>query len=840
VFLRTRHLGWPNGRRFYASSLVPIIAVLIFCSIGCRDRRASLERRYTEARLLFQQGYIDQPLPLSESGYRDSINYPDLNWKFRVLAAEALTRKGQYDASLELLKSEPPSNIPTELFWRRRLAQASALCQSGKYPQAEERFAQAAAVQAEPGALNYVRGRCAMKHGERQNAENYLRLVTAQSSNPDPFLKAYALGTLSWLTMRDSRYEETIGLTNECLLIARPLHALPLEQLALGNMGNVYVDLGDFNNARQASEAAEKIAAQLNLLHDRQKWLMNIGIAQAIQGQSGMAEQSYKHALAIATELKDIDVTAACLHHLTTLKVGQHQLDLAEKYHLQEWKLGLKQDRLMGWQSDDADIAAAHGNYDKAIIILRELLQQQEADDARDHLFHFKQIWWIQSRLAKDYALQDNPAEAEKWFQRSIATMDAGAKTLKHPELRTALRDNTPIYDGYVAFLIAQKRFADALQVAQLGRARTLLLDEEEGNPKKLAPEDARIWLSKIQRYLARDKSVLLSYFETQDECYLWTVTANQLRLSPLGIKGPDLDNLIDSYEQEIQQHLPLADSSAAKKLYRLLVQPASDLVPAGSHVIVVADSKSYSINFETLVSSQGKDHYWIEDVELENTSSIDLLIASHPKRFPAKGLLLIGAPAQADPHFGELPHAKEEMASVEKHFSSGTITSFAGADATPDSYLKSSPGMYKFIHMATHGTPNAIDPLQSAIILSSGKGGNFKLLARDIIDNKVRLNAELVTISACEGVGTQLQSLEGLLGLEWAFMRAGAHQVVAALWDQDDAVTPALMDDFYDQLTKGKSATDALHHAKLSILKAGGFHAAPYYWASFQLYTRS
>ncbi len=162
----------------------------------------------------------------------------------------------------------------------------------------------------------------------------------------------------------------------------------------------------------------------------------------------------------------------------------------------------------------------------------------------------------------------------------------------------------------------------------------------------------------------------------------------------------------------------------------------------------------------------------------------------------------------------------------MEKHFPSGKITSFSGRDATPDSYLKNSPGMYKFIHLATHGTPNAIDPLQSAIILSSGKDGNFKLLARDIIDRKVRLNAELVTISACEGVGTQLQSLEGLLGLEWAFMRAGAHQVVAAVWDQDDAVTPALMDDFYGQLAQGKSATDALHHAKLSILHAGGFHA--------------
>ncbi len=332
----------------------------------------------------------------------------------------------------------------------------------------------------------------------------------------------------------------------------------------------------------------------------------------------------------------------------------------------------------------------------------------------------------MQSRLARNYVLQGNSAEAEKWFQRSIATIDEAATNMKHQEFRTALRDNIPVYDGYVAFLIAQKQFADALQVAQLGRARTLLLDEEEGNAKKPAAEDAKMWLSKIQRYLGHDKSVLLSYFETSDECYLWTVTASQLRLSPLGIKGPDLDNLIDSYEQQIQQHLPLADSAAAKKLYQILVQPASDLVPAGSHVIVVADSKSYSINFETLVSSQGKDHYWIEDVELENASSIDLLIASHPRRAPARGLLLIGAPAQADPHFVELPHAKEEMASVEKHFPSGKITSFSGRDATPESYLQSSPAMYKFIHMATHGTPNAIDPLQSAIILSRRQGRKF------------------------------------------------------------------------------------------------------------------
>ena len=714
-----------------------------------------------------------------------------------------------------------------------------SLCQSGKNQQREERFAQAAALHAEPGALNYARGRCARSQGHFKEAENFLRLVTAQSSNLDPFLKAYALATLASLASSDLRYDEAIDLDKECLTILRSLHAPPLEELLSGNLGDTYLEVGDFNNARPSSEAAAKISSQLKD-GNQQKWLNAIGRSYAIQGQSGMAEQSYNHALAIAIEQRDMDIAAACLHNLTQLKLGQHQLDAAEKYHLKGYRLGLKEDHLTDWRLDEAAIAAAHGDYMKAVNELQSLLQQVEKEDTQRGTVRYRLKWGLQSRLARYYAVQGNSDEAEKWFEASIATIEAAARSMKHPELATSLLDNIPVYDGYVAFLIAQKQYAKALHVAQQGRARTLLLDEEKPNAKKPVAEDAKVWLSKIQRYLARDKSVLLSYFETQDECYLWTVTATQLRLSPLGIKGPDLDNLIDSYQQEIRQHLSLASSHAAKKLYQILVQPASDLLPKGSHVIVVADSKSYSINFETLNSSQGSDHYWIEDVELENARSIDLLIASHPQRIPAKGLLLIGAPAQADLHFPELPHAKEEMASVQKHFPSAKITSFSGRDATPDSYLKNSPGMYKFIHLATHGTPNAIDPLQSAIILSSGKDGNFKLLGRDIVDGKVQLNAELVTISACEGVGTQLQSLEGLLGLEWAFMRAGAHQVIAAVWDQDDAVTPALMDDFYDQLSQGKSATDALHHAKLSILKAGGFHAAPYYWASLQLYTRS
>ncbi len=307
---------------------------------------------------------------------------------------------------------------------------------------------------------------------------------------------------------------------------------------------------------------------------------------------------------------------------------------------------------------------------------------------------------------------------------------------------------------------------------------------------------------------------------------------------------GPDLDNLIDSYRQEIRNHFEMEASPAAKKLFQVLVQPANDLTPKGTHVLVVADSRIYSVNFETLITTQGGTRYWIDDVDVDNASSIDLLIVgSHRRVTRTKGLLLMGAAAQTDPHFPVLPHAAEEMQSVSKHFAPAEVTSFSGKDATPSAYISSSPGLYKYIYFATHGTSNAVEPLKSAIILSADSHVDFKLLASTIMDNKLRLNADLVTISACEGAGTNVQSLEGLLGLEWAFMRAGAHQVVAALWEVDDAVTPKLMDAFYGEISKGKSAAEALRSAKRAMLHSNDpndFHSRPYYWASLQLYTGS
>jgi CHAT domain-containing protein len=76
------------------------------------------------------------------------------------------------------------------------------------------------------------------------------------------------------------------------------------------------------------------------------------------------------------------------------------------------------------------------------------------------------------------------------------------------------------------------------------------------------------------------------------------------------------------------------------------------------------------------------------------------------------------------------------------------------------------------------------------------------------------------------------------LVGLAWAFLRAGAQQVVAALWDVNDRATPKLMDDFYRQLREGKDAPTALRAAKLNLIARGGIAERPLYWAPFVLYS--
>jgi CHAT domain-containing protein len=177
-------------------------------------------------------------------------------------------------------------------------------------------------------------------------------------------------------------------------------------------------------------------------------------------------------------------------------------------------------------------------------------------------------------------------------------------------------------------------------------------------------------------------------------------------------------------------------------------------------------------------------------------------------------------------------------MKKIEQYFPEPRRAVLEGARATPSAYLSSNPERFSYVHFVTHGTASRARPLESAVILSP-EGESYKLYARDIVTRPLR--AELVTISACYGSGSRAYSGEGLVGLSWAFLRAGAHNVIGALWEVADApATPELMDGLYKELNQGRDPATALRNAKLTLLRSGNVFAKPFYWAPFQLYAGS
>ena len=259
--------------------------------------------------------------------------------------------------------------------------------------------------------------------------------------------------------------------------------------------------------------------------------------------------------------------------------------------------------------------------------------------------------------------------------------------------------------------------------------------------------------------------------------------------------------------------------------------------------VIVIPDGSLNGLNFETLLApGQPAPHYWIEDATITNVQSLRLLAAeksSDKNVRPTPKILLVGDALPHPPDYPALPNAELEIQNIDKHFPASAVTQYTQSSATAAAFLDSKPEQYSYIHFVAHAVASSQVPLDSAVILSpSGKDDSFKLYARDIIQHHLR--ARLVTVSACYGAGTRSYNGEGLIGLSWAFLRAGARNTIGALWEVNDASTPQLMDRFYAELQQGRRPDVALRDAKLALMHSSNTLSKPFYWAPFQLYGTS
>jgi CHAT domain-containing protein len=143
----------------------------------------------------------------------------------------------------------------------------------------------------------------------------------------------------------------------------------------------------------------------------------------------------------------------------------------------------------------------------------------------------------------------------------------------------------------------------------------------------------------------------------------------------------------------------------------------------------------------------------------------------------------------------------------------------------------------YDVVHLATHGYFNKLNPLLSGIALESDAENDGRLEVHEILE--LRLNAELVTLSACDtalgsGYFAEVPAGDDVLGLTRAFLFAGSPSVLASLWEVNDRSAVQLMDSFYEQLKQTDKAT-ALARAQRGI-HARGPYRHPYYWGASML----
>lgn len=762
-------------------------------------------------------------------------------WRLRILKARILVSRSQYKEALDLVRGEIPSPLfSTDLPEQRKLYQGIAHRGIQQFEEASRDFGEAEKL---VGRLTphqkcqlYL-ARAALEVDLKEYADasiSYNNALLIARQERAPLLEVNALVNLGWLAASREHFDEAVEINQAALRMSDSLRTRGNTATILGNLAWAYFELGNFEEARRFYQDGAERSQQSGLSGYSAYWFTGVANSYLALHQYGPAEDLARKTLDRAHELSNAQTITVCLNTLAEVMLRTGRLSEAKAYNQEALKsedpggdtFGIPDSLMMA-----GHIAVAERRFGEGEKFFRRVLLGSGLDAPHR--------WEAEAGLAEVQEGQGKERGAERLYLQAISTIEDARHSINHEELRLSfLSSGIAVYGKYIDSLVRVGRPMDALRQAELSRARTL----EEGlsfssEPKSNPQHDVR-----ALRIAQAAKASLLFYWIGEDQSYLWVITPTKIAYFTLP-KADEIEPIVKSYEKTA---LGMRDAQDAgnvdgQRLYEMLVGPAKQLISQGSRVIVLPDKSLYGLNFETLVVPNPLPHFWIEDVTLTTASSLTLLERSSTGRTTKeKNLLLVGDTEQASPDFPPLLQAPAEMQKVGRYFPDGQRKVLEGKQATPSAYLTSNPERFAYLHFVTHGSASHTRPLESAVILSK-EGDSYKLYARDIVQH--RLNANLVTISACNGSGTRAYSGEGLVGLSWAFLRAGAHNVIGALWEVSDASTPQLMDALYGELSQGKDPATALRDAKLSLLHSNDPRSVfkkPFYWAPFQLYAGS
>jgi CHAT domain-containing protein/tetratricopeptide (TPR) repeat protein len=750
-------------------------------------------------------------------------------WRFRLLYADVLLDSDRAKAAAGLLEGNPPGGPQNGALAARLAASRARLAlKNADWELTAQRYAEALSLipqshdQCLPAELATIQVEELVFNGQMEASGVRLReMASAVESCPDPYWAAVWRYLKGNKLRNEFRYEEAMDAYQEALTLSRQNNLRILIPLLLGSVASCHLNLGDTDAALSKLDEAEEAYRATGQEFQRSIDRGQRGLIYASLRQYDKARVEFKDALRDAKAYGYRPYVAIWLNQLAALSCDTGNLKAAEDFDreaLQTADPEKDADEYAAARLNSARIARLSKDFRAAYRLLQSVHSNANSKSFR---------WHVQAERAQLLVAMNRPIEARRAFQAAIETAESARGEVNDEWNRITFSSQTlELYRRYVDFLIDRKDFDQALLVAESSHARQLL--EKLHMTERIEPAGD---FSKVAR---AQQAVVLSYWLAGDRSYLWVTTANGSRMYPLG-GANKLGAQIESYRRQIDSRVDfLKYSKSSIELYNKLIAPAAPLIRDGADVIVIPDGPLANLNFDTLIAPERPRQYWLEKVSIRVAPSLTLLHKREQRKAHIDNLLLVGG-TKPPPEFPSLPGSQHEIDSISSLFQSAKPLVLSGDAATPARFLQADPERFSLIHLSAHAVAVKENPLDSSIILTPEKpSGDFKLYARQLA--ALKLHADLVTLSACQGAGAKAVPGEGLVGLTWALLSAGAHNVVAGLWNVPDKAGAQLMDSFYAGLQKGETPDQALHSAKLAMLRR---KAPPYYWAVFQLYSR-
>ncbi|HEY9747366.1 MAG TPA: CHAT domain-containing protein [Allocoleopsis sp.] len=708
------------------------------------------------------------------------------------------------------------------------------------------------------GSIYFVVGNYA------QSIQRYQQSLAIAQQLQNRAGEAEALSGLGAAYSAVGNYPKAIQYYEQSLAISRTLDAPELQGMTLRNLGIAYLAQDNIAKALEYPQQSLAIAEKAQDRRGIGQSLGNLGLVYFTKGDHAKAIEHLEQQLAIARELKDRLAEGRALGNLGLAYYGLEDYQQAADY--QQQSLAIAQQL-----QDRPGEGHALNNLGDAWLRLGKLAEAEQA------LFAGIKVWEsLRAQLdhnddATKISIFETQATTYSTLQEVLIAQNKAQAALEVAERGRArafvelLAKQLPTQSSKSLASASHLEPPSIAQIQKIARQQNATLVEysiiqeafQVEGQRQIQDKALYIWVVQPSGEIAFRQVDLKPLWQAQKTSLDDLVASTR---ASIGIEGRGLvfnqtTEVVASALDRLQRYQ--AQQSQLKQLHQLLIQPIVDLLPTDpqARVVFIPQGSLFLAPFPALQDAAGK--YLIEKHTMLTAPAIQVLALTHQQRQrqeiaqPPQPLqvaattlprspqnaLIVGNPTmpnlpsdngERSQQLYSLPGAEREAKMIASLLNTEAITGSAATKAA----VMAQMGKARIIHLATHGLLDDFRGLgiPGAIALAPAGQDDGLLTASDILG--LKLNAELVVLSAC-GTGRGKITGDGVVGLSRSLISAGAPSVVVSLWQVPDHPTAALMTEFYQNLQRQPDKAQALRQAMLATLKQ---YPDPRDWAAFTL----